>query len=345
MGSVKSFHRQVDLWYPLAKSIDLPFRQRVTAAQRSRDLSGSARMLGTCRPSSTKMAGNGESAAPVESGSVSSFEEWLRDNGGDDELIDLLKTHGFTSKLSLGNLDFTSPDASLFIDQLNYGQKCLLQGLVKLLNKPESSVKNPYSAGASKAASLSTVNKSSSLKEKIGKMFHLDTAKKSSEFKPVHSYMKKSGVKRKASETVGGRGKGPMKKKVKQMRFKIVSLPRMLKRTPTGSKRNQLTHHVWINVDASEEEARKRIADELGWQNPKSIEYHYAQGKNLRKAVLSDIENAESWDVDTLRALMGSGALYVVKSPELDSSDSDSSSDFLSEIKPAVSYISNTGEG
>lgn len=62
-------------------------------------------------------------------------------------------------------------------------------------------------------ASLSTVNKSSSLKEKIGKIFHLDTAKKSSEFKPVHSYMKKSGVKRKASETVGGRGKGPMKKR------------------------------------------------------------------------------------------------------------------------------------
>ena len=80
-------------------------------------------------------------------------------------------------------------------------------------------------------------------------------------------------------------------------------------------------------------------ADELGWQNsnPKSIEY---LGKNLRKAVLSDIENAESWDVDTWRALMGSGALYVVKSPELDSSDSDSSSDFLSEIKPAVIYVS-----
>lgn len=111
------------------------------------------------------------------------------------------------------------------------------------------------------------------------------------------------------------------------MRFKIFSLPRMLKHTPTGLHRNQLTHHVWINVDASEEEARKSIADELGWQNPKSIEYLYAQGKNLRKSVLSDIENAESWDVDTLRALMGSGALYVVQSPELGSSDSDSSID------------------
>ena len=35
--------------------------------------------------------------------------------------------------------------------------------------------RNPYSAGISKAASSSTVNNSSSLKEKIGRMFHLNT--------------------------------------------------------------------------------------------------------------------------------------------------------------------------
>ena len=45
---------------------------------------------------------------------------------------------------------------------------------------------------------------------------------------------------------------------------------------------------------------------------------------------------------DTLRALMGAGALYVVKDPELESSDSDmlsSDSDFVSE-KPG-SHVSN----
>ena len=72
------------------------------------------------------------------------------------------------------------------------------KGLVKLLNKQEVQVcessRNPYSAGASKAASLSTVNKSSSLKEKIGRMFHLNTPgerrERSSEFEPVASFSK-----------------------------------------------------------------------------------------------------------------------------------------------------------
>ena len=51
----------------------------------------------------------------------------------------------------------------------------------------------------------------------------------------------------------------------------------------------------------------------LGWPNPKSVDFLYAQGKNLRKAELRDVENAEPWDLDALRALMGSGALYVFK--------------------------------
>ena len=60
-------------------------------------------------------------ANPGPSGAFSSsdsFEKWVRENGGDDELIELLKANGFTSKLSLGNLDFSSPDASLFVDLL-----------------------------------------------------------------------------------------------------------------------------------------------------------------------------------------------------------------------------------
>ena len=130
------------------------------------------------------------------------------------------------------------------------------------MNKQElqagESSRNPYSAGASKAASLSTVNKSSSLKEKIGRMFHLNTPgerrERSLEFEPVASYSKakKAGTKRKTSE---GRGKsGPVKKKVKQMKLKIIALPKMSKHTPTGAYREQLMHHMWINMDASEEE-------------------------------------------------------------------------------------------
>ena len=279
------------------------------------------------------MAGPSASGLSSHSGGLDGsvcFEQWLRDNGGNEELIGILKTNGFTSKLSLKNLDLTSPDASLFVDALNYGQKCLLRGLVKLLNDPVSPcVENPYTSGTSRAASLANATKSTSLKEKIGKMFHLGTSKKASDFEPSPMYSKvgKTGTKRKMPDMSSQRGKGPLKKKVKQMKLKVIALPKMSKHTPSGSYRDKLTYHVWINVGASEKETRESIVEVLGWQNPRNVEYLYAQGKNLRKAVLSDVENAVSWDMDTLRALMGSGALYVVKTPCMESSDSGSCSD------------------
>ena len=193
-----------------------------------------------------KMANPGPSVCETAAAAAANdnFEKWDRENGGDNDLLELLKENGFTSKLSLGNLDFQSPDASLFVDLLNYGQKCLLQGLVKLLNKPQESAKNPYTSGASKAASLSGTSKNVSLKEKIGRMFHFnapgDSTGKSSGFAPVPSLPKAKG-KRKVPE---GHGKsGPVKKKVKQMKLKIIALPKMSKRTPTGRYRDQLTHH------------------------------------------------------------------------------------------------------
>ena len=86
------------------------------------------------------------------------------------------------------------------------------------------------------------------------------------------------------------------------MKLKINALPKMSKHTPTGTYRDQLTHHMWINMDASEEKTRE-IADLLSWRDPKSIQYLYAQGKNFRKAELRDVENAEAWDLDTCEHL------------------------------------------
>lgn len=37
----------------------------------------------------------------------------------------------------------------------------------------------------------------------------------------------------------------------------------------------------------------------------------YAQGRNLRKARLNDVEGAVNWDFAALKSLIGSGALYV----------------------------------
>ena len=130
----------------------------------------------------------------------------------------LLQANGFNSRLSLGNLDLTSPDASSFLDQLNYGQKCLLKGLTKLCRAP-SGDKASYETAASKAAGLSMASKNASIKEKIGKLFHFDTGSKSrSDFQPTVAY-KAGGTKRKSLCT-SSRSKGPAKK-VKEMKVKV----------------------------------------------------------------------------------------------------------------------------
>ena len=95
------------------------------------------------------------------------FDDWVVENGGDVELVDLLKANGFMS---------------------SYGQKCLLKGLVDVLSTqgPKSLSPDPYTRGASKAATLT--NKSISLRDKIGKLFHLQTQTKKeegSDFQPV----------------------------------------------------------------------------------------------------------------------------------------------------------------
>ena len=108
----------------------------------------------------------------------------------------------------------------------------------------------------------------------------------------------------------------------------------MTKRTPIGTARDELTHHIWINTNASDEEVKEKIKATLGWSNMVDIQYLYAQGKNLRMAKLSDVEHGESWDLETLRVLMGSGALYVLKENSHSSSssvtsDDDDTKDFL----------------
>ena len=60
--------------------------------------------------------------------------------------------------------------------------------------------------------------------------------------------------------------------------------------------------------------------------------YNIVSGRHLRPATLNDVENATSWDVDSLRALMGSGCLYVSRNARSnviseDESDTDESRD------------------
>lgn len=111
----------------------------------------------------------------------------------------------------------------------------------------------------------------------------------------------------------------------------------MTRQTPTGISRERLTHHIWVNMDAPEDEVKEKIRATLGLRERESVQYLYAQGKNLRVARLSDVENAYSWDLETLRALMGSGALYILHSPSEDSSSSSDSELDAKNIKHCVS--------
>ena len=70
------------------------------------------------------------------------------------------------------------------------------------------------------------------------------------------------------------------------------------------------------------------------------MQYMYAQGKNLRVATLSDVDGAESWDFESVRALMGGGSLYIVKQVScVSSSDSDSISALSVESTSVVQEV------
>lgn len=70
---------------------------------------------------------------------------------------------------------------------------------------------------------------------------------------------------------------------------------------------------MWVCVDASEESIYKKIREAFTWDQSSTIKYMYVQGKCMRPASLDDIENADSWDFESVRALMGNGCLYVVQ--------------------------------
>ena len=46
---------------------------------------------------------------------MADFEKWVNDNGGEDDIIQKLRSNGFTSELSSANLDFNVADAADFV--------------------------------------------------------------------------------------------------------------------------------------------------------------------------------------------------------------------------------------
>ena len=275
----------------------------------------------------------------MATGGVETFEEWVKSNGGDEEFLSLLTECGFTSKLSLGFLDLDSDDGKRIQENMNYGQRCLLYGLIKLCPKavssprPSEHVEDSYSSGVIKSQSLLSCTKKQGIKQKLGKLFNFEAKKPTAvdsedEFQPLPVYKSLKGK--------GGKGKGVRneqgkcskttsapKRKVKEFRLRVIPMPSVKSCTPTGTPREYLLKDVWVRTTASEEEVFSKIQQQLGWKHREKPQYMYAQGRNLRLAVLSDVEGAESWDAEAVKVLMGCGFLYLVKTGGY-SSNSDS---------------------
>ena len=290
-----------------------------------------------------------------EESTNSSFASWVRKNGGDEEISQILADHGFTSQLSLSFVDTKSPECESMLACMNYGQRCLFQGLVRLASASgrdqyvSSSKASVYGGALDKAEKVAGVGKKVGLRQRIGQLFFPSRpsnngtspgpsttsescdiqqgGSSSDEFQPPPMYQGsscKGRVKRQktgggSSQLQKGKGKGPMsgsrsgKRKVREVRLKVVGLREAVSRTPSGKEREKLTQDVWVRVDASEESVHKKIREAFAWDQSSTIKYMYVQGKCMRPASLDDIENADSWDFESVRALMGNGCLYAVQ--------------------------------
>ena len=85
-----------------------------------------------------------------------------------------------------------------------------------------------------------------------------------------------------------------------------------------------------------------KIRELFGWIPRCDIRFMYASGRHLRPATLDDVENAVSWDCETIRTLIGSGCLYVTKESDsiLLSSSSDEEPTPVEPVEPTHVEVS-----
>ena len=250
------------------------------------------------------------------------FEQWIKNNGGDDGFIAILKEYGFTSKLSISNLQLDCQDGQDLCSKLNPGQKCLLRGLISMVQPStpagsgSKSGESLYSACSSRLGEVRSKRGEVKVRSKINELFNFKSSELD-EFQPTPlACRKRVSSSRKGKDPVG---KPPRsKRKVKEVILKVVGLPWLRSSTPTGTEREKYFKKVWAQESTSADGIRSQIMRELGWPADQDFRYMYANGRHLRVAKLSDVENSTSWDCETLRALMGNGCLYLCKVHDID---------------------------
>ena len=239
---------------------------------------------------------------------MADFSEWVKEMGGDDDFLSILKQFGFSSKLSLSHLNFS--DEKELSDRLNAGQRCLLKGLIDLAQEHHHTQKseNPYVSGLQKISDIKSKTGASSghnMKARIGKLFNFKNDD-DADFLPMKR-------KRLPSGKQPANFKKPPKKKLKEIRLQVVGMTHPPSSIPVGSERDQMQRVMWLPDNANEEQVKQKIKDEFGWDDSCDVKYMYACGRHIRPATLQDVQNADTWDCETIRVLMASGRLYVVK--------------------------------
>lgn len=247
-------------------------------------------------------------------------------------MLAFLVSRGFTSKLSLQYLDLESDDGQLLLEDLSIGQKCLLRGLVKLCARPspteesKASTSSACGAVADKARAIGAKGKDTAFRVKLNKLFNFGDSTSSKKMKMEHDdsedndfrpslkcFGARSKDKGKGKLSSGPRiAKGSVKRKIKQVRFRVISVPPGTSSTPVN--RGDRAKEMWFRADASATTVHKQIRESFDWSENQTFQYLYVQGKCLREAKLQDIENSTSWDCESVKTLMGNGFLYVSKS-------------------------------
>ena len=208
----------------------------------------------------------------------------------------------------------TSPDSKEVLDEMNCGQRCLLRGLIKAASSSKLK-QDVYETTEMKAGGV--YSKAKDLRASLGKLFNQPRSSRAEDSlggsESVEDFLPSfpSTQQRKRSRKGKIPAKGPVKRKVKKFRLKVVGLPAGTSHTPVGFKCTNLTRSVWIRESASAEEVAGKIREALEWKPIWKVRFMYANGRYMRPATLTDVENGSSWDLETVRALMGGGCLYV----------------------------------
>ena len=255
------------------------------------------------------------------------FDDWVVRNGGTTSFISLLAEFGLTSRLSLQHLK--EEEATELFSQMNCGQRSLLRGLISLSHpKPIESEQIGYGKCLEK---ISTCKQASGgVQTKLSQLFSLQKSKpadaesSSSSFKPQPMVPHKIR-KRTSSNTPNLKYQKAKKKcKVKEIKVKVVGMEYERSSTPVGSERESMMKSIWIRESANEDEVRWKICEAFNWEPFEEIRFMYSSGRHLRPATLRDVENSDSWDCETIKALMGNGCLYVAKADFDDKESTDS---------------------